>query len=67
MTILSFNDNGVDVIYKETGFHLEETLIEEAIGKSYPGVTGHEVLRAVEKQPVLSGEPRRVRGILNSS
>ncbi|AKU07663.1 hypothetical protein C5B90_18365 [Haloferax sp. Atlit-12N] len=67
MTILSFDDDGVDVVYEGTEFRLEKALIEEAIGKSYPDVTDHEVLKIVEKEPSLSGEPRRVRDILNSS
>ncbi|WP_042666634.1 DUF5800 family protein [Haloferax sp. ATB1] len=67
MTILSFDDDGVDVVYEGTEFRLEKDLIEEAIGKSYPDVTDHEVLKIVEKEPSLSGEPRRVRDILNSS
>ncbi|WP_411963529.1 DUF5800 family protein [Haloferax sp. YSMS24] len=67
MTILSFDDDGVDVVYEGTEFRLEKELIEEAIGKSYPDVTDHEVLKIVEKQPALSGEPRRVRDILNSA
>ncbi|CQR49882.1 MULTISPECIES: DUF5800 family protein [Haloferax] len=67
MTILSFDDDGVDVVYEGTEFRLEKALIEEAIGKSYPDVTDHEVLKIVEKEPALSGEPRRVRDILNSS
>ncbi|KAB1196176.1 MULTISPECIES: DUF5800 family protein [Haloferax] len=67
MTILSFDDDGVDVVYEGTEFRLEKELIEEAIGKSYPDVTDHEVLKIVEKQPSLTGEPRRVRDILNSA
>ncbi|WP_416839794.1 DUF5800 family protein [Haloferax sp. DFSO52] len=67
MTILSFDDHGVDVVYEGTEFRLEKELIEEAIGKSYPDVTDHEVLKIVEKHPALTGEPRRVRDILNSS
>ncbi|KTG30831.1 DUF5800 family protein [Haloferax profundi] len=67
MTILSFDDDGVDVVYEGTEFRLEKELIEEAIGKSYPDVTDHEVLKIVEKNPSLGGEPRRVRDILNSA
>ncbi|AFK19376.1 hypothetical protein E6P09_11375 [Haloferax mediterranei ATCC 33500] len=67
MTILSFDEDGVDVVYEGTEFRLEKELIEEAIGKSYPDVTDHEVLKIVEKNPSLGGEPRRVRDILNSS
>jgi hypothetical protein len=39
-------------------------LIEDAIEKSYPDVTDHEVLKIVEKEPALSGEPRRIGDIL---
>ncbi|KAB1194176.1 hypothetical protein GJR96_12330 [Haloferax sp. MBLA0076] len=67
MTILSFDDDGVDVVYEGTEFRLEKELIEEAVGKSYPDVTDHEVLKIVEKNPSLGGEPRRVRDILNSA
>ena len=64
MTVLSFDDAGVDVVYQGTEFRLEKELIEEAIGKSYPDVTDHEVLKIVEDEPFLSGEPRRVGDIL---
>lgn len=64
MTILSFDDKGVDVVYDGTEFRLEKALIEEATGKAYPDVTDHEVLKLVEEDPALSDEPRRVRDIL---
>jgi hypothetical protein len=64
MTALSFDEHGVDVVYQGTDFRLERDLIEEAIGKSYPDVTDHEVLKIVEENPALSGEPRRVQDIL---
>ncbi|WP_129115727.1 DUF5800 family protein [Halegenticoccus tardaugens] len=64
MTVLSFDDDGVDVIYEGTEFRLEKDLIEEATRKSYPDVTDHEVLKIVEKEPALSGEPRRIADIL---
>ena len=66
MTVLSFDDKGVDVEYEGTEFRLEKALIEDATEKSYLDVTDHEVLKIVEKNPALSGEPRRVRDILNS-
>ena len=66
MTALSFDEHGVDVVYQGTDFRLEKSLIEEAVGKSYPNVTDHEVLKMVEKEPALSGEPRRVQDILRS-
>jgi hypothetical protein len=65
MTILSFDEEGADVVYEGTEFRLEATLIEEAIQKDYPDVTDHEVLQIVEEDPALSGEPRRVKDILN--
>ncbi|WP_101297321.1 DUF5800 family protein [Halegenticoccus soli] len=64
MTVLSFDDDGVDVIYEGTEFRLERDLIEEATQKRYPDVTDHEVLKIVEKEPALSGEPRRIADIL---
>jgi hypothetical protein len=64
MTALSFDENGVDVVYEGTEFRLEKTLIEEAVGKQYPDVTDHEVLQIVEKEPSLSGEPRRIGDIV---
>ena len=64
MTALSFDENGVDVVYEGTEFRLEKALIEEATGKSYPDVTDHEVLQMVEKNPQLSGEPRRIGDII---
>ncbi len=65
MTVLSFDERGVDVIYQGTEFRLEKSLIEDAIGKAYPEVTDHEVLKIIEKDPALSGEPRRVSDILD--
>ncbi len=64
MTVLSFDEQGVDVIYEGTEFRLEKALLEEAIGKPYPDVTDHEVLQIIEKDPALSGEPRRISEIL---
>ena len=64
MTVLSFDERGVDVVYEGTEFRLEKELIEEATRKSYPDVTDHEVLKIVEEQPSLSGEPRRIGDIL---
>ena len=64
MTALSFDEHGVDVVYQGTEFRLERDLIEEAIQKSYPNVTDHEVLKIVEPNPALSGEPRRIADIL---
>lgn len=64
MTVLSFDDKGVDVEYEGTEFRLEKDLIEDATEKAYPDVTDHEVLKIVEKNPTLTGEPRRVGDIL---
>lgn len=65
MTVLSFDEAGVDVVYQGTEFRLEKTLVEEATEKSFPDVTDHEVLQMVEKDPSLSGEPRRIGDIVN--
>jgi hypothetical protein len=64
MTVLAFEDDGVDVEYDGTEFRLDRELIEEAIGKEYVDVTDHEVLKMVEPDPVLSGEPRRIGDVL---
>ena len=64
MTVLSFDEHGVDVIYEGTEFRLEKSLIEEALEKEYPDVTDHEVLKLVESDPTLSGEPQRIGDIL---
>ena len=64
MTALSFDETGVDVVYNGTEFRLEKELIEDAIQKSYPDVTDHEVLKIVEEAPDLSGEPRRIADII---
>jgi hypothetical protein len=64
MTVLSFDEDGVDVVYEGTEFRLEKSLIEEAVGKAYPDVTDHDVLRMVEENPSLSGEPRRIGDIV---
>ena len=65
MTVLSFDEQGVDVIYEGTEFRLEKALIEDAVEKSYPDVTDHEVLQIVEPEPTLSGEPRRIAEIVD--
>jgi hypothetical protein len=65
MTALSFDENGVDVVYQGTEFRLEKSLLEDAIQKEYPDVTDHEVLQIIEKNPSLSGEPRRVGDIID--
>ncbi|WP_181692472.1 DUF5800 family protein [Natronomonas sp. LN261] len=65
MTVLSFDQEGVDVVYEGTEFRMEKELIEEATEKEYPDVTDHEVLQMVEESPPLSGEPRRVAEILD--
>ena len=64
MTVLSFDEQGVDVVYDGTEFRLEKALIEDAVQKSYPEVTDHEVLQIVEPDPSLSGEPRRIGEIV---
>ena len=64
MTALSFDEQGVDVVYDGTEFRLEKELIEDAVQKSYPDVTDHEVLQIVEPDPSLSGEPRRIAEIV---
>ena len=64
MTVLSFDQEGVDVIYEGTEFRLDKELIEEATGKDYPDVTDHEVLKLIEENPALSGEPRRIVEII---
>ena len=66
MTALSFDDRGVDVVYEGTEFRLEKDLIEEATQKSYPDVTDHDVLKMVEENPALDGEPRRIADILRT-
>lgn len=65
MTVLSFDHEGVDVIYEGTEFRMEKSLIEEATGKDYPDVTDHEVLKLIEADPSLSGEPRRIIEIID--
>jgi hypothetical protein len=64
MTLLSFDEHGIDVVFEGTEFRLEKELIEEAIGKEYPEVTDHEVYQIIEEDPPLSGEPRRIADIL---
>ncbi len=64
MTVLSFDDDGVDVVYEGTEFRLKKALIEEATEKPYVDVTDHEVLQIVEKNPDLGGEPRRIADII---
>lgn len=64
MTALSFDEDGVDVVHEGVEFRLERALIEEALEKPYADATDHEVLKLVEAEPSLSGEPRRVGDIL---
>jgi hypothetical protein len=64
MTVLSFDEQGVDVVYDSTEFRMERALIEDATGKTYEDVTDHEILQLVEPEPELSGEPRRIGDIL---
>lgn len=64
MTVLAFDDEGVDVEYEGTDFRLERDLIEQATEKEYWDVTDHEVLQIVEPDPELRGEPRRIGDIL---
>lgn len=65
MTTLSFEDDGVDVVYEGTEFRMEKDLIEQATQKDYQNVTDHEVLQLVEPSPALSGEPRRIGDIVD--
>ncbi|QPV62388.1 hypothetical protein I7X12_16840 [Halosimplex litoreum] len=64
MTVLSFDEQGVDVVYEGHDFRLEKSLIEDATEKPYPEVTDHEVLRLVEKDAAPSGEARRIADIV---
>ncbi|WP_327052756.1 DUF5800 family protein [Halomicrococcus gelatinilyticus] len=64
MTTLSFDDDGVDVVYQGTEFRLSRDLVEEATQKAYYDVTDHEVLKMVEEAPDLRGEPRRIGDIV---
>jgi len=64
MTALSFDEEGVDVVFDGTEFRLERELIEEALEKPYFDATDHEVLQLVEPEPPLVGEPRRIGDIL---
>ena len=65
MTVLSFDEQGVDVVYEGHDFRLEKSLVEDAVRKSYPDVTDHEVLQLVEDDPALSGEPRRIADLVD--
>lgn len=65
MTVLSFDEQGVDVVYEGVEFRLEQQLIEDAIQKPYPDITDHEVLKIVEENPSLTGEPRRIGDIVS--
>lgn len=64
MTALAFDAEGVDVDYEGTSFRLERELIERATEKAYRDVTDHEVLKLVEPDPQLNGEPRRIGDLL---
>ncbi|MFW6458122.1 MAG: DUF5800 family protein [Halodesulfurarchaeum sp.] len=64
MTVLSFDEDGVDVVYEGTEFRVDRGLIEEATKARYETVTDHEVLKLIEPDPNLTGEPRRIGDIL---
>lgn len=64
MTVLSFDEEGVDVVYEGTEFRLDRDLIEQATQKSYFDVTDHELLKLIEPSPTLAGEPRRIADLL---
>lgn len=64
MTTLAFDEQGVDVVYQGTEFRLSSDLIEDAVQKNYFEVTDHEVLKIVEEDPDLRGEPRRIGDIV---
>lgn len=65
MTALSFDPEGVDVVYEGTEFRLERDLVEDATGKPWEDVTDHEVLKIVEEDPSFGGEPRRIGDIVD--
>ena len=65
MTTLSFDEEGVDVVYEGTEFRLKSDLVSEAIGQPYLDVTDHQVLQMVDPDPAISGEPRRVGDIVD--
>lgn len=65
MTALTFDPEGVDVVYDGTEFRLERDLVEDATEKAFEDVTDHEVLQMVEDDPDFSGEPRRVADIVD--
>lgn len=67
MTTLSFDTEGVDVVYEGTEFRLERTLVEEALETDYRDATDHAVLKIIEPDPALSGEPRRIGDILEQN
>ena len=67
MTVLSFDESGVDVVFEGTEFRMERTLIEAATEKTFEDVTDHEVLKLIEPSPSLSGEPRRIGDILKTA
>jgi len=65
MTTLSFDEEGVDVVYEGTEFRLEADLVSEAVGRPYLDVTDHQVLQIVDPDPAISGEPRRIGDIVD--
>lgn len=65
MTVLSFDPSGVHVNYEGIEFRLEKSLIEEATQKSYQEVTDHEVIRLIDKQEPVTGEPQKISEIIS--
>ena len=64
MTALSFDDDGVDVVYEGIDFRLERDLVEEYAETDFEDATDHDVLKMVAEEPDLSGEPRRIGDII---
>ena len=65
MTTLRFDEKGVDVEYEGTSFRLEAELIEEATEQPYREVTDHAVLKLIDPNPTLRGEPRQIGDIID--
>lgn len=66
MTTLAFDAEGVDVVYDGVEFRLEADLVASALQTDYRNATDHEVLKLIEPNPALSGEPRRIGDIIDS-
>lgn len=63
-TVIYFDKEGADVEHEGHDFRMRKEVIEGAAGKNYFDVTDHEVMRMIEKDPVLEGPAKRIGDLI---